>query len=206
MFNKLIFLSLSAVFCQLTRQLAIGGNGGNGTPDYDGCGTLYYCFGLPDKCVDRKSCITLLKTDSSESGLVDFRLFWIREAEDYRYVAAALSTDQKMGDDSTTLLWIDTNGTVNTAEGLTFLKNEGGKEQGGFNEYPVDGIKMLEHEYKDGLLTAHWTREANTSVNKETFDLKATKYYILLAYGQMAGSKYFNMFLLFPLLFPLNQC
>ena len=188
MFNKLVFIALFAAFCQLSQQLAIPST--TGTPDYEGCGTKFCCFGLPDKCEDMKSCVALLKTESKGGGVVDFRLFLVRsDNSSDRYVAAALSTDQMMGDDSTTILWVDTYGTINTAEGLTFLEREGGKEQGGFTPYVVDGIKMLEQQYKDGLLTAHWTREANTSVNKETFDLKSTKYYILLAYGPIVDSK-----------------
>ena len=190
MSNKLVFIALFAVFCQLSQQLAIGGNGAKGTPDYDGCGTMYNCFGLPDKCVDSKSCVGLLKTEAAQNGLVDFRLFWVRAADSKdSYIAVGLSTDKMMGDDSATVLMIDANSAVSTAQGLTFLKKDGDHETGGFNEYSVDGIKMLEHEYKDGLLTAHWTREAKTSVNKETFDLKATKYYILLAYGPTVDSK-----------------
>ena len=188
MSNKLVFIALFAVFCQLSQQLAIGS--GKGMPDYDGCGTKYYCYGLPDKCEEKKSCVALLKSEPQDQGVVDFKLFWVR-AHDSKdsYVAAGLSTDNMMGDDSTTLLWIDANATVNTAEGLTYLKKANGSEHGGFTQYNVDGIKMLKHQYKDGLLTAHWTREGKTSVNKETFDMKSTKYYLLLAYGPVVDSK-----------------
>ena len=188
MSNKLGFIALFAVFCQLSQQLAIPSP--TGTPDYDGCGTKYYCFGLPDKCEEEKSCVALLKTQPQEQGVVDFRLYWVRTPDSRdSYVAAGLSFDQMMGDDSTTVVWIDANGTVNTAEGVTYMRDNYGIKIGGFFQCPVDGIKMLKHKYIDGLLTAHWTRQEKTTVDTQTFDMKTTKFYVLLAYGPVVDSK-----------------
>lgn len=65
---------------------------------YDGCGVTKTCFGFPDGCVESKSCRTIA-TSIVRGERFEFE---IKSAprENPAYVAVALSTDNKMGDDS----------------------------------------------------------------------------------------------------------
>ena len=183
MFSKTVLISIFVpLFCHLSQGKAVGG------PDYSGCKSDYQCFGLPSKCVDDKSCQVLLKTQALGGGDVDFELSWARpSASPNNWVAAALSTDGKMGDDSATLFTLGSDNSVKDMEGLTFV-NHAAKSAGVIPEQ-VSGISVKSEKFENGLLTAKWTRKQKTTVGKFDFDMKTNKYYILLAYGPVKDGK-----------------
>jgi hypothetical protein len=52
----------------------------------------------------------------------------------------------------------------------------------------VTGIELISALYKDGILHCVWSRDLNTQVNGENFDLVNNHYYIQLAKGGMNAS------------------
>lgn len=67
-------------------------------PIYEGCGETKTCFGFPDGCVGTKSCRTVA-TSTVRGESYEFEIK-SSPGENPSYVAVALSTDDKMGDDS----------------------------------------------------------------------------------------------------------
>lgn len=67
-------------------------------PIYEGCGETKSCFGFPDGCVNTKSCQTIA-TSIVSGERYEFEIK-SRPGDNPAYVAVALSTDNKMGDDS----------------------------------------------------------------------------------------------------------
>ena len=183
MFIKTVLIAIFVtLFCHLSHEKAVGG------PDYSGCKTDYQCFGLPSKCVDDKSCQVLLKTKALEDGNVDFELSWARPSTSPdSWVSAALSTDGKMGDDLTTLFIVGSDNSVKDMEGLTFVDHAA--KTAGVKAVQVSGISIKSEKIENGLLTAKWTQKQKLTVEKLNFDMKSTKYYILLAYGPVKDGK-----------------
>ena len=94
------------------------------------------------------------------------------------YVAAALSDDNQMGNDSVTLFTVTKDGQVGQEQGYTF--------QYGVNA-PVKttGIDDVTFSYGNNLLVGSWVREEVSEVEQDTFNLKTNKYYVFLAVGPL---------------------
>lgn len=151
------------------------------------------CFGLPDGCAKNKTCILLLTvrptTDQQKQiNGTDFNLYWFRDAksENLSWTGAAISDDDKMGNDSVTecILW--PNKTVTARQGMTFVNVRRGVN----NVESVVGVTNQVGRYEDNSVWCSWTRKIKTAVNSFEYDLALNKYYILLAVGPMNGSKY----------------
>jgi hypothetical protein len=183
MLNKTVLFAIFALFCQISHQ--------NPTKfptekiAYDECGKLNSCFGLPENCLGDKTCEVLLTTEPIDQEEVKFSLFWTRSSNSTdRWVAAGISSNGKMDGASVTLLTLDQNNTVNAQQGEAFVGNFTG-----FKPFTVEGIMMLTRKYIAGQVYGEWIRGQRTTVNNSTFDLKTTKYYILLAYGPVKDGK-----------------
>ena len=155
-------------------------------PDYSGCGKQYQCFGMPNNCTDAKTCTVLLKTSSVSTG-AQFNLYWKRSANSTdKYVSVGLSNDQKMGDDSVTVLVAKDGGSVETYQGLTNGRH-------GINRVNVQGVEQVSAKHENGLLSGSWRETQVTKVEGKTFDLKNNKYYIFLVYGPVdAKGKFYE--------------
>ena len=151
-------------------------------PDYSGCGKQYKCFGIPNNCADAKTCTVLLKTSSVSTG-AQFNLYWKRSANSTdKYVSVGLSNDQKMGDDSVTVLVAKDGGSVETLQGFTYGFGDRGF---GVDRVTVQGVEQVSAKYENGLLSGSWKETQVTKVEGKTFDLKNKKYYIFLVYGPL---------------------
>ena len=148
-------------------------------PDYSGCGEEYQCFGLPNDCVDAKTCTVLLKTSWVSTG-AQFNLYWKRSVDSKdKYVSAGLSDDKLMGNDSVTIFVTKESESVEAFQGFTY----GGNHGFGVNRVTVEGVDQESAKYEDGLLSGSWRETHVTKVEGKTFDLKNNKYYIFLVYG-----------------------
>ena len=67
--------------------------------DYAGCGEYRGCFGLPEGCVETGDCQAMVTyTLSSDETMFDFVIHGSK-MNSGEYVAMALSSDEKMGED-----------------------------------------------------------------------------------------------------------
>jgi len=176
---------LIAIMCQLSQQMP--------TPEpveqsrnqtYMDCKDMTSkCFGTPDGCVDKQNCEVLLSAKPTQSG-ADFMMYWnYNSSAQNRWVGAALSSDQRMGDDSVTecIMWM--NNTITVRQGLTSCTDEAKEKCGVKTVEPVKGITAEMGNFTDNVLSCSWSREDDTMVKNLDFNLLHQKFYIFLVYG-----------------------
>lgn len=151
----------------------------SGVPEtlYGDCDTKKLCFGLPANCVASKSCRALFK---SEYDRVASQLLMELHgvfANDMQYFAVAISSDEKMGDDSVTECYKATDGTVKLRNSFNFGRS---------NQLDDIAIRPDYASMENGVGSCQWRRRALTSRHGKTFDLEHDKYYLLLAAGEIS--------------------
>lgn len=141
------------------------------------------CFSLPDvKCIDAQNCEVLFTSISvsKERGDVEIELYWKREADSSnRWVATALSSDQKMGDDSVTECILAENGTVFVLQGWNV------NAPYHTENVNMTGITVNHTSYANGVVYCQWRRSGSTEVRGHTFNILKDNFYLMLAYGPM---------------------
>jgi hypothetical protein len=143
------------------------------------------CVGMPTGCVATQSCTVILSAKPTQTG-ADFMLHWTRDHSSMdKWVAAGISTDMKMGDDSVTECILRNNTMVKVRQGFTHCKKTDGNSDCGVDTVePIKGITNETGTYsEDHVLTCSWSRAAETMVKAIDFNIQENKYYILLAYG-----------------------
>ena len=116
-------------------------------------------------------------------GTVSFQLIGEPDEKGTGWIAVALSDDASMGSDSVVECLLLSNST-------TILRNS---FNDGYENKLVGDVKGVVQTgpvvYGDGLINCKWTRVAETTVQNVNFDLKAKKYYLLLAKGKISDQK-----------------
>jgi hypothetical protein len=113
-------------------------------------------------------------------------LHWNRDSSSMdKWVAAGISADKKMGDDSVTECILRNHTMVKVRQGFTHCKKTNGSSDCGVDTVePVKGVTKEMGTYdEDDVLTCSWSRAAETMVKTIDFNIEKNKYYILLAYG-----------------------
>ncbi len=160
------------------------------------------CFGLPDGCIQSKSCAILSSSFPNISKVTFELLAPIESNRQNYYIAYSVSKisvnmrckriygtrnlisnflfpSKSMGG-SVVQCYLDSNPLPQI--GLSFNKYNSHKNDLVEN---ITGIELISAVYKDGTLHCVWNRDLNTQVNGETFDLVNNRYYIQLAKGGM---------------------
>ncbi|XP_031639436.1 putative ferric-chelate reductase 1 homolog isoform X2 [Contarinia nasturtii] len=146
-------------------------------PIYEGCGQTKICFGFPDGCVNSKSCRTIA-TSIVRGERYEFE---IKSApgENPAYVAVALSSDDKMGDDSV-MECVPEAGQIRAYASWTLPRpNLGVTRQG----IPQKFIRLLDASYIDGVIYCRISRDARSTIYGKEFNLINTQYHLLVASG-----------------------
>lgn len=135
-------------------------------------------------------------------------------ADNPRYVAVALSTDDKMGDDSV-MECVPENGRISAYTSYTLPRpNLGVTRQGVVSEatvccetfakyddydfffQPQNIIRLLDASYVDGVIYCRILREPRATILGQTFDLINNKYHLLVATGRsLKGECRWNVFI-----------
>ena len=167
---------------------------------YSGCGTEKGCFGNTDNCIEGKNCsfVTRFQGVSNSSYMIEI----IGElSDDNKYVAAALSLDGLMGDDSVmACIW---NETTSMAEVQMYwtdgYSSYNGNTTKKFTTYPLDdtsqGITNTTGQLVNNQLYCSFVRNAKISITPPgqekaiEFDMNETPYHILLAIGPLNDTK-----------------
>ena len=160
-------------------------------PDYEGCAEEKGCFGIPLGCEETYDCrIFVFHTVNMDSFDTTFTLLGNNVAET-DYLAVGLSFDDKMGDDSVTLCYIDDNNVPQVA--MAWNTGANGNKDCTILDNAHFGISNIEATYNDGVLRCSFTRQKDTVIpepgtEKTTaFNLETDSYFRLLATGPMAS-------------------
>ena len=167
-----------------------------GGPIYDKCYQDKGCFGYPDNCVSKRNC-DIVVTYTKVTG--------VRDEEDHKfkfeiggkvgndYTAVGLSLDNKMGEDSVMACVNSPNHHNISAAMYWNLDNYAGS-------VPLAdttmGLTMISGLVQDDFYTCTFYRESVTNISipqdggngTMEFDLDHTKYFLLLAMGQVDGN------------------
>jgi len=161
---------------------------------YEDCFQTKGCFGYPSKCELQKNCdiiVTYSKlSDRAEKG---YR-FQIGGKAANNYVAAALSDDNKMGEDSVMACVKDpSTGKLD----VNMYWNVGHSASNELAD-PHFGLSGITGSLVDDFFTCTFDRKAVTNIpipslrdgssNKTFYDLDNIEYYLLLAYGPVGSS------------------
>nr|XP_054920628.1 putative ferric-chelate reductase 1 homolog [Dermacentor andersoni] len=144
------------------------------------CGATKGCFGFPEGCIAKGSCQMLVSYVAEEEGY-HFELTGPADAE-RMWIAAGISESAKM--ELTSVVEC-------IRSGEKILIRESWNQEGTVNtllETPTAGITFGSHAMTDGVLKCSWKRKANTTVQGKTFDLAKSKYFVLLAKGDITDT------------------
>ncbi|XP_054152847.1 putative ferric-chelate reductase 1 homolog [Oppia nitens] len=152
---------------------------------YEVCSSKF-CMGLPANCVRYRTCNMLLTGMyvMRGDGMVEFEIHAdVNKYNANSYYSMGLSTDNKMGEDSVTDCMI--------SDGRPVLRNS--VNIGRNNEYlsanEYHSVTVLNTTYNNGLLYCKWRRRRRSTIRGVQYDLKDKQYYLLLAYGLLAGKE-----------------
>jgi hypothetical protein len=180
---------LIAIMCQFSEQNELMNE------TYTECNSkTSTCVGMPDGCIAKQKCVVLLSAKPTQTG-ADFLLHWTRDPSSMdKYVAAGISTDMKMGDDSVTECILRNHTMVKVRQGLTYCnKTDKGMNCGVDTVEPVKGITKEMGTYSnENVLTCSWSRTVDTMVRNLDFNIQKNKYYILLACGPTINGIHYN--------------
>lgn len=140
---------------------------------YEGCGTTKTCFGFPSNCVASQSCDALTAvTVEGEKYYFEMK----SGAANIAYIATALSTDDRMGEDAV-MECVPENGVVRTYASWTTARPYSA------NRHAANYLRLVDASYVDGVIYCKVERDAKTTIEGHTFDLINSKYHLLLATG-----------------------
>ncbi|KAJ0171929.1 hypothetical protein K1T71_012692 [Dendrolimus kikuchii] len=143
---------------------------------YNGCADTKLCFGVPQNCIDKGDCIAIVAVFVAG----DIYTFEVQGTGNPRYVAAALSSDTKMGDDSAMECVRNDNGRINLYTSWTYPKAEPYVKR---SDSPQEIVQLIESSNIDGKLYCKFTRDAVSTVNGVTFDLPSNMYNLMVVSG-----------------------
>lgn len=144
-------------------------------PIYRGCEDNKLCFGAPQNCIAKQNCKAVVAV------LVegDSYTFEIQGIDSPKYVAAALSMDSKMGDDSA-MECVQNNGRINLYSSWTYPKTEPYVSR---IDSPQDILQLLESSFVDGKLYCKFRRQALSVVKGINFDLITNQFNLMIVAG-----------------------
>ncbi|KAH8285537.1 hypothetical protein KR054_010636 [Drosophila jambulina] len=145
-------------------------------PIYNGCGQSKNCFGFPDGCVSSKTC-TSIAVVTVRGDIYEFEIQSGR-GTNAAYVAVGLSEDAKMGEDLTTEC-VPENGRVNLYSSYTSATPYAAMR----SVVGQNSARLLDASLVDGVIYCRVQRDAVTTVQGKTFDLRNGKYHLLVASG-----------------------
>lgn len=139
---------------------------------YDECGNTKGCFGFPAECEASKKCTMLVTYSKVLSGYK----FEIMSNTVSGYVAAGLSDDDKMGDDSV-MACMASNSGADVVMGFNNGRN---------NELLVEskyGLSEIQAAVVDGKTYCTFVRDPSTEISGIVFDLDNDRFHLMLATG-----------------------
>ncbi|XP_050669345.1 putative ferric-chelate reductase 1 homolog isoform X2 [Leptidea sinapis] len=143
---------------------------------YQGCADTKLCFGVPQNCIPTGNCKAIVAIFVAG----DIYTFEIQGTDNPKYVSAALSMDNKMGDDSAMECVRNDNGRVNLFTSWTYPKVEPYVKR---SDSPQDIVQLLESSTIDGKLYCKFRRDTVSKVMGQTFDLARNKYNLMVVSG-----------------------
>uniref|UniRef100_A0A1A9WDX6 Ferric-chelate reductase 1 homolog n=1 Tax=Glossina brevipalpis TaxID=37001 RepID=A0A1A9WDX6_9MUSC len=148
-------------------------------PFYAECGIAKNCFGIPDGCVEEKTCTNVVAI-KVRGNIHEFEI--MSNAKDAAYVAFGLSEDTKMGEDLVTEC-IPQNGRISMYSSYTSAPPNGnyGSSRNGV---PQNTARLVESSFINGVIYCKVERDQITKVRNHEFDLVNKKYFLLLASGK----------------------
>lgn len=143
---------------------------------YNGCGDSKTCFGIPNNCIETRSCVsfTAVKVEG------DKYVFEMRSPPRAAYIATGLSTDDKMGDDSV-MECIYESGSVRAVSSWTTVGS--GKFDAPRSGVPQNIVQLRQGRFENGMIYCQVERPTITRVNNVEFDLSKNRYFLLIASG-----------------------
>ncbi|CAH0714862.1 unnamed protein product, partial [Brenthis ino] len=142
---------------------------------YQGCADTKLCFGVPQNCVQNGVCKAIVAI----FVVGDSYTFEIQGTDNPKYIATALSLDNKMGDDSA-MECVNDNGRIKLFTSWTYPKAEPYVNR---FESPQDIVQLLESSAIDGKLYCKFKRNTVSTVRGQVFDLAGNKYNLMVVAG-----------------------
>lgn len=150
-------------------------------PIYQGCDDTKLCFGVPQNCIPNGNCKAIVAVFVAG----DIYTFEIQGTDNPQYVAAGLSMDNKMGDDSAVECVRNDNGRITIHTSWTYPKAEPYVRR---SDSPQDIVQLLESSNIEGKLYCKFRRDTVSVVRGQTFDLANNRYFMMaLAGNSMKG-------------------
>ncbi|XP_045507072.1 putative ferric-chelate reductase 1 homolog [Colias croceus] len=143
---------------------------------YQGCADTKLCFGVPQNCIQTGNCKAILAIFVAG----DTYTFEIQGTDNPKYVAAGLSADNKMGDDSAMECVRNDNGRINLFTSWTYPKEEPYVKR---SDSPQEIVQLLESSTIDGKLYCKFRRDVVSVVKGQTFDLAKDTYNLMVLAG-----------------------
>ncbi|KAM3958035.1 putative ferric-chelate reductase 1 homolog [Aphomia sociella] len=143
---------------------------------YEGCADTKLCFGVPQNCISKGDCKAIVAVFVAG----DVYTFEIQGTDNPKYVAAGLSMDNKMGDDSAMECVRNDNGRISLFTSWTYPKSEPYVRR---SDSPQDIVQLLESSIIDGKLYCKFRRDTVSVVKGQTFDLANNKYNLMVVSG-----------------------
>ena len=149
---------------------------------YDGCSGQKQCFGLPQGCINKKSCDFVASLQFSE-GHLDIKLR-TNKAEQSKYIAIAFSDDQKMGND----LVFACSPSWYSKAAIQVFWNQNWEYNSEILYGQQDLIIDPSTTSDDSFFTCMFSLDKLVTVKGKRFEFECG-YHILLATGQVNGAK-----------------
>ncbi|XP_047036752.1 putative ferric-chelate reductase 1 homolog [Helicoverpa zea] len=143
---------------------------------YEGCGSTKLCFGVPQNCIPKGDCKAIVAV-IVKGDKYDFQM---QGSGNPKYIAAALSTDSKMGDDSAVECVREDNGKINLYTSWTYPKVEPYVSR---SDSPQEIAQLQLSSNIDGKLFCMFSRDAVSVVKGQTFDLLKNSYNLMVVAG-----------------------
>ncbi|KAJ8708618.1 hypothetical protein PYW08_010000 [Mythimna loreyi] len=143
---------------------------------YEGCADNKLCFGVPENCISKGDCKAIVAIFVSG----DKYTFELQGTGNPKYVAAGLSMDTKMGDDSAMECIRNDNGRVSLFTSWTYPKSEPYVSR---TDSPQEIVQLQESSIIDGKLYCKFRRDVVSVVQGRTYDLANTMYNLMVVSG-----------------------
>lgn len=151
-------------------------------PIYQGCADTKLCFGAPENCINTGTCQAIVAIFVAG----DTYTFEVQGTDSPKYVAAGLSMDKNMGDDSA-MECVQNNGRINLYSSWTYPKDEPYVSR---KDSPQDILQLLESSFIDGKLYCKFRRQTVSMVKGVTFDLANNQYNLMVVAGSSMKGTY----------------
>ncbi|GBP56403.1 Putative ferric-chelate reductase 1 homolog [Eumeta japonica] len=142
---------------------------------YQGCSDTKLCFGSPEGCIQKADCQGIVTVFVAG----DEYTFEVQATGSPKYVAAALSMDSKMGDDSA-MECVQNNGRITLHASWTYPRTEPYVNR---NDSPQNILTPLASSFVDGKLYCRFRRDTVSTVKGITFDLANKQYNLMIVAG-----------------------